>query len=347
VGINPPELEVVANNQIRLRGSVAVRGSARRSDLTTSSVNIQSTMTTVPVSVIIPAFNAERWLERAVMSVFSGDYSPPSEVLIVDDASTDETVNVAKRLSQDFSSVRVLSQAVNGGITSARRSGLVAASNEWVAHLDADDYLSPGAVEIAFNTAIENEADLCIWERKYLRNGQSHWWPNTSDFAYPLSGREAARLTLGRWRFHAWGVMKRDQWLAALDAVDVVTFDSDELVARQFLFGCESITSCDAQYFWVHNPVSTSKSDGKKVRTELLKSQAWLFDFASENGYLDEDLSLAAQLAGRTIFLQCRILLHGLASASQDSNTVWKKALIAIVRGAFRLRDSMWHSRDL
>jgi glycosyltransferase involved in cell wall biosynthesis len=304
-------------------------------------------MTTVPVSVIIPAFNAERWVERAVASLFAGEFLPPSEVLIVDDASTDETAEVAKRLAQDFPGVRVLSLVVNGGITKARRSGLVAATNEWVAHLDADDYLSPGAVEIAFNAVIENHADLCIWERKYLRNGHSQWWPDTSGFIYPLTGREAARLTLGRWRFHAWGVMKRDQWLAAIDAIDVETFNNDELVARQFLLGCDSITSCVAEYFWVHNPTSTSKTDGKKVRAELAKSQAWLINFASENGYLDEDLSLAAALTGRAIFLQSRIFLHALARAPEDSNTpAWRKALNASVRRAFHFRDSWWPPRD-
>lgn len=302
-------------------------------------------MTTVPVSVIIPAFNAEQWLERAVTSLFVGDFSPPSEVLIVDDASTDGTAEVAQRLARDFSSVRVLSQAVNGGITKARRSGLVAADNEWVAHLDADDYLSPGAVEIAFNAAVEDNADLCIWERKYLRDGQSTWWPNTSVFTYPLTGREAARLTLGHWRFHAWGVLKRDRWLAAIDAVDVQTFDSDELVARQFLRECKSVTSCDAQYFWVHNPVSTSKSNGQKVRTDLLKSQAWLIGFATENGYLDEDLPLAALLTGRIIFLQSRIFLHGLASTPQNSTTAPRKTLIATAKAVFRLRDFLWRSR--
>jgi glycosyltransferase involved in cell wall biosynthesis len=302
-------------------------------------------MTTIPVSVIIPAYNAERWLERAVTSVFSGEFSSPDEVLIVDDASTDETVNVANTLARDFSAVRVLRQPTNGGIVKARRSGLVAATNEWVAHLDADDYLSPGAVEIAFTTAIAKGADLCIWERKYEHNGQTQWWPDTSVLNYPLTGREAARLTLGRWRFHAWGVMKRDQWLAALDAVDVQTFDSDELVARQFLFGCQSVTSCDATYYWVENPVSTSKSDGKKVRTELLKSQAWLIDFASDNGYLYEDPSLAATLTARLIFLQCRIYLHGLATESRDPKAVWRRALKWSVGGAFRLHDHLRKSR--
>jgi hypothetical protein len=303
-------------------------------------------VTTVPVSVIIPAFNVERLLERAVTSLYSGDFSPPSEVLVVNDASTDGTAKVAENLAQEFPGVRVLNLPVNGGITGARRSGLVAATNDWVAHLDADDYLSPGAVAIAFNTAVDRKADLCIWERKYLRDGQAHWWPNTSELAYPLTGREATRLTLGHWRFHAWGVMKRDQWLAALDAVDVQTFDSDELVARQFLFGCDSITSCDAQYFWVHNPSSTSKSDGQKVRTQLLKSHSWLVDFASQNGFLDEDLSLAALFARRTVYLQSRIYLHGLSSAPKSSKSALRRALISIVSGAFRLRDSVWPSRD-
>jgi hypothetical protein len=303
-------------------------------------------VTTVPVSVIIPAFNVERWLERAVTSLFSGEFLKPSEVLVVNDASTDGTAKVAEQLAQKYPEVRVLSLPVNGGITGARRSGLIAATNAWVAHLDADDYLSPGAVEIAFKTAVEHRADLCIWERKYLRDGQAHWWPNTSELSYPMSGREATRLTLGHWRFHAWGVMKRDQWLVALDAVDVHTFDSDELVARQFLFGCDTITSCDAQYFWVHNPSSTSKSDGQKVRTELLKSHAWLVNFASQHGYLEEDLSLASLFARRTVYLQSRIYLHGLASAPKGSNNPLRKATISIVDSAFRLRNSLWPSRD-
>jgi glycosyltransferase involved in cell wall biosynthesis len=46
---------------------------------------------TVPVSVIIPAFNAERWLERAVRSAVLGEFTPPGEVPIVDDASMVES----------------------------------------------------------------------------------------------------------------------------------------------------------------------------------------------------------------------------------------------------------------
>lgn len=299
-------------------------------------------MSTVPVSVIIPAFNAERWLERAVTSTVSGDFAVPGEVLIVNDASTDTTVDVANKLAEQFPSVRLLDQDVNGGIVRARRAGLVAARYEWVAHLDADDYLSPGAVAVAYDGAIESGADLCIWERRHVWNGQTSWWPDTSVLAFPLSGREAARLTLGSWRIHAWGVMKGEQWLAAIDAVDVETFSSDELVVRQFLMGCTSVSSCTAQYFWVHNPDSISKSDGKKVRTELLKSHAWLVDFASDNGFLEEDVALAAQMTRQGLFLDVRIFLNELVAAPENAtSSPWRRALVALAKGAFRVNATI------
>jgi len=93
------------------------------------------TVTDVGVSVVIPAFNAERWLKATVESVLSQDYEN-LELIVVNDGSTDSTQEVAERISDPRS--RCIQQT-NRGLSAARNTGIRAASGSYVALLDADD----------------------------------------------------------------------------------------------------------------------------------------------------------------------------------------------------------------
>ena len=93
----------------------------------------------VLVSVVIPAFNMERLIRRAVESVLAQDY-PSIELIVVDDGSTDATVSV---LNPYRDKLRLISQE-NRGVCCARNRGVLAATGGLVAFLDADDYWLPG-----------------------------------------------------------------------------------------------------------------------------------------------------------------------------------------------------------
>ncbi len=92
--------------------------------------------TDLKISVVIPAFNAERFLPRSLASVFAQTL-PPHEVIVVDDGSTDGTGEVAAALG-----ARVIRQE-NRGLAAARNTGIQDASGEWIALLDADDSWEP------------------------------------------------------------------------------------------------------------------------------------------------------------------------------------------------------------
>lgn len=94
------------------------------------------------VSVVIPAYNAERFLAEAIDSVLSQAHGS-LEVIVVDDGSTDGTAGVARNYD---SRLRLLQQP-NRGIGSARNAGVDAASGELLAFLDADDIWTDGALE--------------------------------------------------------------------------------------------------------------------------------------------------------------------------------------------------------
>ena len=90
------------------------------------------------VSVIIPTYNRAHLLPRCLDSVLAQDY-PPSEVIVVDDGSTDSTLSL---LQDSYPGIRVIPQQ-NKGVSAARNAGIGAAESDWLAFLDSDDTWFP------------------------------------------------------------------------------------------------------------------------------------------------------------------------------------------------------------
>ncbi len=99
-----------------------------------------TTDTSSRISVVIPAYNAARFLPRCLESVFAQTLKP-DEVIVVDDGSTDNTAALAAELG-----ARVISRP-NGGPSAAKNAGIQSASSEWIALLDADDLWAPTKLE--------------------------------------------------------------------------------------------------------------------------------------------------------------------------------------------------------
>lgn len=98
---------------------------------------------TVKVSVIIPVFNRENTIERALNSVFSQTYSPV-EIIVVDDASNDKTQEILQRY---IHKIKIFRQDNNRGVSAARNRGVSEAEGEWIAFLDSDDEWFPHKLE--------------------------------------------------------------------------------------------------------------------------------------------------------------------------------------------------------
>lgn len=94
------------------------------------------------VTVVIPAYNYERYVSEAVMSCLAQDYEGPIEVLVIDDGSTDGTEAVLRGFGERIRCHR----KENAGLSAARNTGMELASYDWVVFLDADDVLEPGAI---------------------------------------------------------------------------------------------------------------------------------------------------------------------------------------------------------
>lgn len=101
------------------------------------------------LSVIVPVYNGAGTLERAVMSIFrQGLNSDTIEVLLVNDGSKDNSLDICYKLAKLYSEIRVIDKP-NGGVASARNKGLGEAKGEWIVFLDDDDWLLNDGYSIA------------------------------------------------------------------------------------------------------------------------------------------------------------------------------------------------------
>lgn len=96
----------------------------------------------VPLSVVIPAYDRETMVGRAIASAWAQHPRPPAEVIVVDDCSSDRTAEVAESLG-----ARVIRHEVNRGLGASRNTGIRAASHQWIALLDSDDEWLPHLVD--------------------------------------------------------------------------------------------------------------------------------------------------------------------------------------------------------
>lgn len=98
------------------------------------------------VSVIMPVYNAEAWLRRAIDSVLA-QHHDRLELLAVDDGSSDRSPEMLQTYAAADARVRVLRQPCNGGVAAARNAGIAAARGGYIAFLDADDWWHPAKLE--------------------------------------------------------------------------------------------------------------------------------------------------------------------------------------------------------
>ncbi len=239
-------------------------------------------MSTLPVSVIIPVFNGESTLERCVRSINTG--RRPQEIVIVDDKSKDGSVEMAKRLATTYGNIKVILRPMNGGAAEARRDGLYATQCDYIAFVDADDYLEDGALDDAYETLAETGSDICILQLWRTEDGQESEFIDLGKVPFPITGREAVELTLGSWSISALGVAKRTTYLKAYDGFSLKSMNADELVSRLTFANAEKVVTCKKRYFYVANPDSTTKTFHPRYLT-ILDSDIWLLAFCKANGF--------------------------------------------------------------
>lgn len=136
------------------------------------------------VSIIIPIYNVEKYLEKCLESVLGQTYEN-LEIILVDDGSADRSAEIATKFAKKDSRIKLVRQE-NQGQSSARNAGLSLATGEYISFVDSDDQIKPNFISSLVNLYTGNVSiTVCGHEYRRLKNG-------TSDFLYqsPLKPRQ-------------------------------------------------------------------------------------------------------------------------------------------------------------
>ena len=112
------------------------------------------------VTIIIPVFNGEKYIAKCLGSVLTQTYQE-LEIIIIDDGSTDNTVNVVKKIISGDKRVQLISQE-NAGVSSARNKGLEIATGKYVAFIDADDWVDREYISALVKRIKADNADISV-----------------------------------------------------------------------------------------------------------------------------------------------------------------------------------------
>ena len=216
------------------------------------------------VSIIMPSYNAEAFLERAVRSVFAqtcGNW----RLIIIDDGSTDNTLSLAQSLAASNERIRVIHQA-NAGQANATNTGITAAQTEWVACVDADDELDPHWAEL-LSKAVNDYPGSVLYGSNLLIISADH---PAGIPCFPDNGPATVNLAefLAEQRFSnngAW--MRRDLWKQLGGFRDASYSEDYDLIIRALLQG--SAYSIPEPLYIYH-----TEHEGRKSDTALLQTIA-------------------------------------------------------------------------
>jgi glycosyltransferase involved in cell wall biosynthesis len=165
------------------------------------------------LSILIPVYNVERYLDFCVRSITSQAAGRNIEILLLDDCSTDASQKLCLRLCAQYPLLlRLLSHQTNEGLSAARNSLLEAARGEYIWFIDSDDYMNPGSIQTLQSVIETQNPDLVLCDYRKNRFLKMKSFPGPGH----MLERDTARLVNGVFesrKLYSWlKISRRSLW---------------------------------------------------------------------------------------------------------------------------------------
>lgn len=289
---------------------------------------------TYKISVIVPAYNEEKYLSRALNSLLKQNFTD-FEVIIINDGSTDDTQKIIDYYTQKHPHFRGILQK-NQGVATARNRGMIEAQGEYLAFLDGDDEFYPDALEKLYETAHKFQADLVLGRMEIVNIF------NTTLYMGPIKLSNMIRVDpLDRellWTGSMCNKLFKKTIITQNDLkVPTLKYDEDSAFIMLFALKCDKIVGCPHEIveyqkrpFWEGYSV-TQAVDQEYINDHLTAYQ--LIEDAVKEAYLEridkeEDYQRYLDEVGhRRIAILCNEFYRYFWKADQESLDLIKNSL--------------------
>jgi len=301
------------------------------------------------ISVIVPIYKVEQYLERCVDSILNQTFTD-FELVLVDDGSPDNCGVICDEYAKKDERIVVIHKE-NGGLSDARNAGIEWAlknsDSEWITFIDSDDWVHIDYLEYLYNSAKKNNTDIsvCHFERMSdIDNKINTKLPLSANVYTPedFHVKENVNAVV------AWGKLyKKELWTDIRYPYGKI--HEDEFTTYKLLFKCNMITVLDCElYYYYINPNGIMNSEWSVKRLDILDALENQIEFFKKNHYskaLCDKLKLYIELLYKSnIIIKEKSFSNTLTA---ETNSVKKKMRKTIIKYHKQLKISLkshyWH----
>ncbi|MDR2685353.1 MAG: glycosyltransferase [Rickettsiales bacterium] len=224
------------------------------------------------ITFIIPFYNSERYFDRCLASV-GGQTLRNTEILLIDDRGTDGSRAIADKWAVRDSRVRIIKNERNIGAGLSRNVGIAAAQGDYIAFVDADDYIAPDWAEVILATEINTGADISVGRAVSVwPDGTTEEFLSSATYALVLTSevyavdddvRPAEKLL----SFSCWGCLFKRGTLEGKSFLDLCSGEDTEFMFRAFYDAKRAAKDPRAVYFYQQHIENVAESDQLKQKT--------------------------------------------------------------------------------
>lgn len=251
---------------------------------------------TPKVSIIMPAYNASKYIGIAIDSIISQTFKE-WELIIADDCSTDKTVEIAENYNNKHNNIRLIKRTHNsGGARLPRKDAALAAQADLIMTFDADDFLDNDYIEKMYNRKNETNANIVLGVLHLCKeNGEYNGTSiprNDFDYSIVQTGKETAKQLLGEVTISVSGLLvDKDIYIKNITSKDKEQDNLayvDEIDQRALLIGCDKVSFVNAGYYYRQHDASLMHLKDTR-RYNFLKTLEAIYRFAQEH-YNEEEV---------------------------------------------------------
>ena len=203
------------------------------------------------ISVIIPVYNVEKHMARALNSVRFQTYRN-LEIICVLDCPTDNSAEIAARIAAEDARITLVTHPRNSGLPAARHSGVERATGEYIHFMDSDDWLSPDFYETLIHAAEKSRADVVACSVYYEKKPQKSIWFRTSAILVDTNDKlEKTEVTMRGW---AWRyLIRKEFWTEQrLSFPDLVPME-DKPAMIAMIYHANRVALCPGAFYCYKN----------------------------------------------------------------------------------------------
>lgn len=246
------------------------------------------------VSIIIPIYGVENYIEKCARSIFEQTYTN-IDIIFVNDCTPDNSITILKSVLEHYpkqkEKTRILSYPCNKGLSGARKFGLENAHGDYVLQIDSDDYIAPNMVEVMVQKAEKENADIVICDFNYVKDNVI----TRKSVSPALTSKECMiQVLTGKIEGYVWNkLIKRSLYTSnTIEPIEGLNMCEDMAVIYRLLYFAKKISYVNqALYFYIQRKGSISYGNLTKVKQENIQDLIeHMITFYSENNIKDKTL---------------------------------------------------------